>query len=81
MTIDYSESADLFPSRRYAKALARYRRFSCAAEAIRYAIEDMPAAWLIGTVLDVDGTSFDSRQIQALYNAPDFPLARAAVTA
>jgi hypothetical protein len=80
-TIDYSSSAELFPSRRYAKSLARYRRFASAAEAVRYVIEDMPESWLIGTTLDVDGTRYEGRAIRALYEAEGFPLQRARVDA
>ncbi len=76
MTIDYSTPAEVYPTRRYAKAQARYRRFSTAAEAVRYAIEDMPGTWLIGTFLDVDGDRFDDKGIRALYDAPDYPLQR-----
>lgn len=81
MSINYNASAELFPSRRYAKSLARYRRFSTAAEAVQYVIEEMPEAWLNGTFLDVDGTRFEGRQIRALYDAEAYPLGRAKVAA
>lgn len=74
---DYSTSAELFPSRRYAKSLSRYRRFATAAEAIRYAVEDMPAGWLVGTMLVVDGGRYEGAGIRALYDAEAFPLERA----
>jgi hypothetical protein len=77
MSIDYKASAELFPSRRYAKSLARYRRFSTAAEAVQYVIEEMPAAWLVGTYLDIDGTRFEGKSILALYDAEAYPLERA----
>jgi hypothetical protein len=79
--IDYTASAELFPSRRYAKSLARYRRFATAAEAVQYVIEDMPEVWLNGTFLDVDGTRFEGRQIRALYDAAGYPLERKLVAA
>jgi hypothetical protein len=81
MTINYNASAELFPSRRYAKSLARYRRFATTAEAVQYVIAEMPGAWLNGTFLDVDGTRFEGRQIRALYDAEAYPLGRAKVAA
>ena len=45
IAIDYAAPAELFPSRRYAKSLARYRRFPSAAEAVRYIIEEQPESW------------------------------------
>jgi hypothetical protein len=81
MTIDYKTSAELFPSRRYAKSLARYRRFSTAAEAVQYVIEEMPAAWLVGTYLDIDGSRFEGKAIRALYDAEAYPLERTLVAA
>ena len=81
MSIDYKASAELFPSRRYAKSLARYRRFSTAAEAVQYVIEEMPAAWLVGTYLDIDGTRFEGKAIRTLYDADAYPLERALVAA
>ena len=73
---DYSRPAELFPSRRYAKSLARYRRFTSAAEAVQYVIEEQPQAWLIGTMLDIDGERYEGTAIQALYDAEGYPLER-----
>ena len=81
MTIDYTTPAELFPSRRYAKSLARYRRFPNAAEAVRYIIEEQPASWLIGSTLDVDGARFEGKAIRALYDADAYPLTRSLVAA
>lgn len=77
MTIDYKTPAELFPSRRYAKSLARYRRFPNAAEAVRYIIEEQPESWLVGSTLDVDGARFEGKAIRALYDADGYPLKRA----
>ena len=74
--IDYSTPAELFPSRRYAKSLARYRRFPSAAEAVRHVIEDQPESWLTGSMLDVDGKRYEGRAIRALYDAEAYPLTR-----
>jgi hypothetical protein len=79
--IDYATPAELFPSRRYAKSLARYRRFPNAAEAVRYVIEEQPASWLVGSMLDVDGTRFEGKAIRALYEADGYPLKRALLDA
>ena len=76
MTIDYTAPAELFPSRRYAKSLARYRRFRNAAEAIQYVVEEMPETWLNGSFLDLDGTRFEGRAVRALYDADAYPLKR-----
>ena len=81
IAIDYAAPAELFPSRRYAKSLARYRRFPSAAEAVRYIIEEQPESWLVGSTLDVDGARFEGRAIRALYEADTYPLKRAAVVA
>lgn len=80
-TIDYSAPAELFPSRRYAKSLARYRRFPTAAEAVRHIIEEQPESWLAGSMLDVDGKRFEGQAIRALYEAEAYPLQRAMVAA
>lgn len=74
--IDYSTPAELFPSRRYAKSLARYRRFPNAAEAVRYIIEEQPESWLIGSTLDIDGNRYEGKAIRALYESDGYPLER-----
>lgn len=76
--LNYNSSAELFPSRRFAKSqTTQYRRFGNAAEAIRYAIEDMPAKWLVGSYLEIDEKRFEGEAIRGLYESEDFPLARA----
>lgn len=74
----YEAAAELYPSRRYAKSLARYRRFDRAAEAIRYVIEEMPETWLNGTMLDVNGKRLEGTAIRSLYESEDYPLERRA---
>ena len=73
----YTASAELYPSRRYAKSSReQYRRFKTAAEAIQYMMEDRPSVWLIGSFLEVDGRRFDGNAIRALYEADGYPLPR-----
>ena len=76
-TFDYGASADLFSmANRSGRRQPLYKRFDSAAEAIRYAIEDMPAQALFFTLLEVDESRCDSKEIRRLYSSPSFPLAR-----
>ena len=76
--VDYGEKAELFPGRnpRLRSRAPRYMRFDCLAEAIRFAIEKLPADVLLGTYLEVDGKRYDSAGIRRLYTLPEYPLAR-----
>lgn len=74
---DYKVPAELFPSRsKKGNRPAGYRRFDTAADAIRFAIEEMPQDFLLGAVLEVDEERYDSEAIRRLYDSGDYPLAR-----
>jgi hypothetical protein len=77
-TFDYGASADLFSmaNRSGRRQPLSYKHFDSAAEAIRYAIEDMPAQALFFTLLEVDESRCDGKDIRRLYSSPSFPLAR-----
>jgi hypothetical protein len=75
--LNYQASAELYPSRRYAKsARDQYRRFGTAAEAIQYIMEDVPAPGLMGSFLEVDDRRYDGDAIRALYESAAYPLPR-----
>jgi hypothetical protein len=71
---DYSAPAELFPSRnRKFKQVIKYRRFDNAAEAIRFAIEELPQPLLLGAYIEIGESRLDHQRIRALYDSADFP--------
>jgi hypothetical protein len=65
------------PRRKHARSQSSgYKRFDRAAEAVRFAIEDLPPEQLLRAHLQVDESRFDGVGIRRLYNATAFPLAR-----
>ena len=75
--LDWAEPADLYVSIASMRlGNARYRRFSNTAEAIRFAIEELPAATLRGMAIESGDTRYEGEQIRALYDAQDYPLQR-----
>jgi hypothetical protein len=74
---DYAASAELFMSRsRAAKRRPKYKRFDTAAEAVRFVVEELPAAVLPGTYLLIAENRFEVEEIRHLYQSAGYPLPR-----
>jgi hypothetical protein len=77
-TFDYGVPAELFMAKRKARARQplTYRRFATAAEAIRFAIEELPGVRALGAGMQVGDQRFDGDDIERLYESDDYPLQR-----
>ena len=74
---DYEAPAELFPSRsKKGRSRITYKRFDTAAEAIRFAVEEVPPPALLGAYLEVDEARFGLHEIHYLYERAAYPLKR-----
>lgn len=75
---DYGANADLYSAQVGLKNRRKmaYRRFSQAADAIRFAIEVLPSAALLGSLLEVEEQRFGAVDIRRLYDDCSYPLQR-----
>jgi hypothetical protein len=74
---DYDAPAELYSSRNPSRrAPVGYTRFATAAEAIRFAMEELPPERLGGASLEVDDERFDGAGIRTLYASDAYPLPR-----
>jgi hypothetical protein len=79
---DFSAPAELFPSRnRKIANKVKYRRFDHAADAILFAVEELPEPLLLGAYIEIDEGRIGHKDIRALYDSESFPLKKAAVAA
>ena len=78
LKIDYSAAAEVYymPVRRRGGKRQRlaYRRFATAAEAIRFVVEDFPAAHTLSPWMQVGDNRFDGDAIRRFYDSSDYPL-------
>jgi hypothetical protein len=85
---DYSSQAELSPTasevelapirHRKTRQPIGYGRFARAADAIRFAIEELPPELLMAAQLKVADEQFNSDGIRRLYENVEYPLARRA---
>ena len=75
---DYSAEAELFSTRnrKLRRQSIGYRRFAHAADAVRFAIEELPTEFLLGAHLQVDEERYDRHGIRRLYERLEYPLVR-----
>jgi hypothetical protein len=74
---DYNAAAELFMSFSWrAKNRPKYMRFDTAAEAVRFVVENLPAAILPGAYLLIDEARFGVEEIRSLYERSNYPLPR-----
>ncbi len=79
---DFSAPAELFPSRnRKIANKVRYRRFDTAADAIRFAVEELPEPLLLGAYIEIRETRLGHKDIRALYDCDSYPLPKTVVAA
>jgi len=75
--LDYRMEAALYFSKSANKQKSlTFRRFGQAADAIAYAVEELPPNFLNGCSLEVNGLHYLGREIRPLYDSDDFPLKR-----
>ena len=73
---NYDAPAELFPSRSRKGRSITYRRFDTAAEALRFSIEQVPEAALLGAYLEVNEARFGMPEMRHLYESPAYPLTK-----
>lgn len=78
--LDYGMEAALYFSKSAKQKSLTFRRFDQAADAIAYAVEELPPNFLNGCSLEVNGLHYLGREIRPLYDSNDFPLTRRSKT-
>ncbi len=79
MNINYHQAAELYLGSTRSAALAQgARRFSNAAKAIRFALEEAAPVSLNGASLRIGTRELSATELRRLYREADYPLVRKA---
>jgi hypothetical protein len=75
---NFGREAELFSvyNRKSGKRPVKYRRFIRAAEAVRFAVEELSEEFFSGIQLEVDERRYNSSDVRRLYESPRYPMAR-----
>jgi hypothetical protein len=74
---DYSAPAELYSARGHGRrAPLSYRRFATAAEAIRFAVEQIPKNLAAAAYIETGEQTITHKELRELYDSPDYPLER-----
>jgi hypothetical protein len=75
---DYSEPAEIYASRGRGSTRRpmKFHRFETVAQAVRFAMEILPAEMLAGTVLESGEDRYEAKDIRRLYESDAYPLER-----
>jgi hypothetical protein len=77
MAFDYNAPAEIFAGRSMrGPRPMRYQRFETGAEALRFAIEVLPRANLLGAILEANERRYWHAEIRKLYDSSNYPLPR-----
>ena len=77
MAFDYNAPAEVFAGRSMrGPRPMRYQRFETGAEALRFAIEVLPRANLLGAILEANERRYWHAEIRKLYDSSNYPLPR-----
>ena len=77
MAFDYNAPAEVFAGRSMrGPRPMRYQRFETGAEALRFAIEVLPRANLLGAILEANERRYWHAEIRRLYDSSNYPLPR-----
>lgn len=74
----FNEPADVYSTdgKGTRKRPVSYRRFATSAEAIRFAVEQLPQIMQRGTVMEIGEDRYEFADIRALYESTGYPLPR-----
>jgi len=76
---DFNAPAELFPSRnRKIANKVKYHRFDRAADAIRFAVEELPEPQLLGAYIEIEEARLGHKVIRELYDSAEYPLTKRA---